>query len=200
MPTDEHRGGTWMTGSDGHRWFFDSGSISLDFAYSGDLGYGRPQWESLREPSDLGTWLTTRFSEPAAAVDASGLAAAKSLRNAISLVARALVDGQAPSADDVDTINEIAAGAPLAPRLGGGSRRPPAPTTERMLTTIARDAIHTLSADPGRLRRCSADDCSLLFLDTSRPGSRRWCSMSRCGGRAKARTHYRRHREGDGHV
>ncbi|MEV6911021.1 CGNR zinc finger domain-containing protein [Amycolatopsis sp. NPDC051071] len=38
--------------------------------------------------------------------------------------------------------------------------------------------------DPGtwRLaRECSADDCYLLFFDTSRSGNRRWCSMERCG-------------------
>lgn len=40
-----------------------------------------------------------------------------------------------------------------------------------------------------RLRECEA--CTWLFLDTSRGGRRRWCSMATCGNRAKARRHYR---------
>ncbi|MEK8104393.1 CGNR zinc finger domain-containing protein [Micromonospora sp. M12] len=36
--------------------------------------------------------------------------------------------------------------------------------------------------------------CVLHFYDTSRNGTRRWCSMDGCGGRAKAARHYQRHR------
>ncbi|NEE48667.1 CGNR zinc finger domain-containing protein, partial [Streptomyces sp. SID8455] len=39
------------------------------------------------------------------------------------------------------------------------------------------------------IRTCGADDCRLLFVDTSRPGKRRWCSMERCGNRHKVRAH-----------
>ena len=46
---------------------------------------------------------------------------------------------------------------------------------------------HTPDVD-GRIRECSADDCRLVYLDTSRSGTRRWCSMQRCGNRAKVRT------------
>lgn len=45
-----------------------------------------------------------------------------------------------------------------------------------------------------RVRRCAGMDrgCAWLFVDTSRGGTRRWCSMDACGNRAKARAHYRR--------
>jgi predicted RNA-binding Zn ribbon-like protein len=36
---------------------------------------------------------------------------------------------------------------------------------------------------------CAAEDCAFLFVDASRPGTRRWCSMQRCGNLAKIRTH-----------
>ena len=50
------------------------------------------------------------------------------------------------------------------------------------LATIAWDAVDLLAnADPRRLRECARPGCSLLFLDTSRPGRRQWCSMARCG-------------------
>ena len=40
--------------------------------------------------------------------------------------------------------------------------------------------------------RHAAEDCGWLFLDTSRSGRRRWCSMQSCGNRAKARRFYAR--------
>lgn len=45
---------------------------------------------------------------------------------------------------------------------------------------------------PGRLRPCANDDCHLFLLDRSRGGTGRWCSMSECGNRMKARRHYSR--------
>jgi len=43
---------------------------------------------------------------------------------------------------------------------------------------------------------CANPDCGWLFLDQSRRGNRRWCSMAECGSRAKARRHYRRKKQG----
>ncbi|MEU9869214.1 CGNR zinc finger domain-containing protein [Actinomadura sp. NPDC048021] len=48
------------------------------------------------------------------------------------------------------------------------------------------------TAPPGRLRHCEGTGCVLWFLDTSRSGRRRWCSMSGCGNRAKVKAHYQR--------
>jgi predicted RNA-binding Zn ribbon-like protein len=62
---------------------------------------------------------------------------------------------------------------------------------DRLLWPVARSAADLLvSADLARVRTCSADTCGWLFVDTSRNGSRRWCSMEVCGNRAKARRHY----------
>jgi hypothetical protein len=47
---------------------------------------------------------------------------------------------------------------------------------------------------PGRLRPCANDECRLFLLDHSRAGTARWCSMSGCGNRMKARRHYSRTR------
>lgn len=58
---------------------------------------------------------------------------------------------------------------------------------------IALDAWKVLTPERlARLRECAGRDCSRFFIDESRNGSRRWCSMSGCGNRAKARRHYRR--------
>ncbi|MEO8688757.1 MAG: CGNR zinc finger domain-containing protein [Solirubrobacteraceae bacterium] len=53
-----------------------------------------------------------------------------------------------------------------------------------------------LLRDPERLarvKRCA--QCTWLFLDRSRNGSRRWCSMGECGAQVKPRR-YRAARRG----
>jgi predicted RNA-binding Zn ribbon-like protein len=47
---------------------------------------------------------------------------------------------------------------------------------------------------PNRIRTCDHPHCVLWFLDTSKSGRRRWCSMDTCGNRAKASRHYDRTR------
>jgi predicted RNA-binding Zn ribbon-like protein len=48
--------------------------------------------------------------------------------------------------------------------------------------------------DLDRLRECKR--CTHLFLDHGRGQGRRWCSMARCGNRAKAETFRARHMAG----
>jgi predicted RNA-binding Zn ribbon-like protein len=45
-----------------------------------------------------------------------------------------------------------------------------------------------------RLKVCPGRHCGWVFYDQSRNNSGRWCSMSVCGGREKARAHYHRQR------
>jgi predicted RNA-binding Zn ribbon-like protein len=62
-----------------------------------------------------------------------------------------------------------------------------------VLAPVARDAARLLlDVDPRRIRRCAAEDCRRWFVDTSKGGRRRWCSMATCGNRAKAARHRRR--------
>lgn len=56
----------------------------------------------------------------------------------------------------------------------------------------ARNYLELLAAAPDRIRRCAHEACVLHFFDTSRNGTRRWCSMAGCGNRAKASRHYAR--------
>lgn len=62
----------------------------------------------------------------------------------------------------------------------------------------ARDYLHLLADRPHRIRGCANPECILHFYDTSKNGTRRWCSMAACGNRAKASRHYARHRRDDG--
>jgi len=62
-----------------------------------------------------------------------------------------------------------------------------------LLWPIAHSATELLTSDEiGRLKLCSG--CRWLFLDASKNDSRRWCTMTGCGNRAKARRFAARHR------
>ncbi|MCF8468287.1 MAG: CGNR zinc finger domain-containing protein, partial [Sneathiella sp.] len=39
---------------------------------------------------------------------------------------------------------------------------------------------------------CASDDCDLYFVNLSRNGRRRWCSMATCGNRAKVNAYLKR--------
>lgn len=59
----------------------------------------------------------------------------------------------------------------------------------------ARNYLDLMTRAPERIRTCSGGGCILHFFDTSRNGTRRWCSMAACGNRAKASRHYARSKE-----
>jgi predicted RNA-binding Zn ribbon-like protein len=51
---------------------------------------------------------------------------------------------------------------------------------------VVTGALELLESAPaGRLKRCPGENCGWVFLDTSKRGNRRWCSMSECGQQAK---------------
>jgi len=58
--------------------------------------------------------------------------------------------------------------------------------------TAAVNLLDLLKQAPDRIRRCQHPACVLWFYDTTRNGTRRWCSMATCGNRAKAHRHYDR--------
>ncbi|GAA1264147.1 CGNR zinc finger domain-containing protein [Saccharothrix xinjiangensis] len=187
---------TWartLTGHDGRRYRFDPGSFSLELLVTGGPGEYR-RYEVLHAPEDLATWLRDcRLTTTAPITDVhvthEDLERVKALRDAFLRVARALAHGAAPDPAHVEALNAATAETPR-PRLDPGTLALAwaAPVTgAQVLGAAARDAVRTIAT--GAIRECSADDCRLLFLDTSRSGSRRWCSMERCGNRHKVRTH-----------
>jgi predicted RNA-binding Zn ribbon-like protein len=54
-------------------------------------------------------------------------------------------------------------------------------------------AVLLSKTDYSRVRRC--ESCVVHFLDTSKKGSRRWCSMSICGNKLKVAAYQRRQRD-----
>lgn len=178
-----------MWGPDGRKWHFDSGSLALDFGYTGDYGYNRPDWERLHEPMDLHTWAASRFGPLDTPISNRQLVQACDMRSAVTALAHAAADGTAFEAHSVDLLNKTAAATPIRPHLPGGSTPASTPTLAAVLSTISGDAIDVFTTPGQRVRRCAGDNCPLIFFDHSRPNARRWCSMARCGNRAKVRTH-----------
>jgi predicted RNA-binding Zn ribbon-like protein len=169
---------------------FRAGRPSLDLVHTGGEGeYAK--WEIVHGAADLARWLAVILELPAVAATEADLAPMRALRAAITGAALACVAGRAPAGPDIAAINAVAAAPPLVPALlPAGGTTAVDPTAAQALSTLARDAVDLLGGPLARrIRVCGADDCGLLFVDASRPGTRRWCSMERCGNLAKVRRH-----------
>lgn len=70
------------------------------------------------------------------------------------------------------------------------------PPATRWLVVIVQDAIDLLcNADLSLLKQCDGPTCIRFFYDTTKNHKRRWCSVEKCGSRAKAAAYYHRIRE-----
>ncbi|GHE10280.1 CGNR zinc finger domain-containing protein [Streptomyces alanosinicus] len=61
-----------------------------------------------------------------------------------------------------------------------------------LLGYLAADNYVSLITEKSHRLHACANACGLYFLDTSRNGTRRWCSHDRCGNRVRAARHYAR--------
>lgn len=177
---------------------FRSGRLSLDFiATVGDREHmAFDRWRSDR---DFARWCVAA-GLTSKEIDMSGdqVTAARRLREALyRLVSHALAS-TLPDPADLKLVNAEARKPPRIPELIGIGH-PSAWTSEKpydaVLATIARDAVDLLSGSTvKRLRKCADAHCSILFIDTSRPGKRRWCSMNGCGNKVKKAAYRTRQR------
>jgi predicted RNA-binding Zn ribbon-like protein len=115
---------------------------------------------------------------------------ARQLREAIYGLVRTRIEGHPPPPAALSSVNEAAARPALGDRLvptPSGLRAEPLPgTASEALARIAREAVRLLGGpDADRVKECERPECSLLFLDETQSGRRRWCSMERCGNLAK---------------
>lgn len=172
---------------------FDAGALCLELPTTGGVG-SYLRHEALRTPDDLARWLADcRLRLTDVRVVDDDLPAARQLRSAIWSAAHAAMTGRPLPRPSVGMINELAARPAPIPLLAGDRRSWAIATTgAQALSAIARDAIDLFGGPYAkRVRMCTAPDCELIFVDLSRPGKRRWCSMERCGNRAKQRARRR---------
>jgi len=130
------------------------------------------------------------------------LAEAQRLQRALTELLTAVSTGESVAPMTIHVINR-------AQRFGSWSTQLTADgTTIRMERTLAGHgalpALASVAAAAGvlatsvpaeRLRRCASDECARWFVDSSKGGRRRWCSMATCGNRAKAARYRARHAE-----
>jgi predicted RNA-binding Zn ribbon-like protein len=178
--------------ADGDAFRFRAGRPSLDFCAT-LLWRHRGPVEQLRQPQDLACWLSEAgLCDRQAVATQDDLTQARSLREAAYRLFQAHLGDEPLLAADIATVNTAARRPGPAPEL----------TTRRQirwlsdepvlaaLSAVGRDCIDLLAgAAADRIRECAAPDCAFLFLDTSRPGARRWCAANRCGNRQHVRDH-----------
>ncbi|GHF78538.1 hypothetical protein GCM10018790_65670 [Kitasatospora xanthocidica] len=167
----------------------------LCFAFAGtlaDRGTGTP-FERLARPEDLSRWAVqsacTTAAPPCAEAD---LDHARHLREAIQRTGRALADAVPPSPADIALVNRAAAEPPSMPELApdAATVRWHGDSIAAVLSMVARDLIALCASEHrSRVRLCGNPDCGVPFVDTSRAGARRWCSMKTCGALVKKRAY-----------
>jgi predicted RNA-binding Zn ribbon-like protein len=155
-----------------------------------------PGAELLRSPTALVAWL--RRAGLLAGQGETAEADDHDLRRALVVREglRALTRGGVGPPDGLDV---AARGAALEVRVSpAGDLRfaaaPAAGVAGALGVLLAIAAVAGADGSWSRLKVCPGEDCGWVFYDGSRNRSGRWCSMSVCGGRAKARSHYHRRR------
>ncbi len=171
--------------------------LCLEFA---NTRYWRGQdtpTETLKEPADLAAWLKLPKLPPQKEFEQ-----ALALRETIHRLFDALAQGKTAGGRDFEELNAALASAPARKVL----RRAKdgydwdldvkSGTALALLAPVLWSAGDLLaSSNLAKVRRCANPECLYLFIDESRAGRRRWCTMSSCGNRAKARRHYHKSKQ-----
>src|SRR5688572_10353728 len=125
------------------------------------------------------------------------------LRSALREIFGTVADGTAAPADALAVLNRALEAVDDAIVLGtdGEPRHllvPRVPAADGPLAAVARSAFALLTeAESSRIHRCSNGRCVLLFYDTTRSATRRWCSAA-CMNRARSSRRYRERRQAVG--
>jgi predicted RNA-binding Zn ribbon-like protein len=194
------------------RFEFIAGALCLEFANTIHDSRAEDKGEELHAISDLLQW--AKEAELLSSADHERLAARykRSPREAAAALAKATVirdlllsmfagiaNGRSVSSQRLSALNSALAQGPGLLRVHKNSGRIETEWTsaadglQQVLFAVLTSAAELLASDRlGRIRECASADCTWLFVDESRNRSRRWCDMSACGNRMKARRHYQR--------
>lgn len=187
-------GARLLTPLHGEPFRFDAGSFALELLVTGAPGR-YAVYEIFDKPENLGPWIAeSRMTigipldpENVVATD-DEMAALRRFRDTLWRVAPMLAREEHPTPEDLAVINESVGEPPriAVDAVTGRTAWAPPVTGTQILAAAARDAVGIIGTDlRERVRQCQGSKCNLMFLDTSRPGNRRWCSMQRCGNRHK---------------
>jgi predicted RNA-binding Zn ribbon-like protein len=184
---------------DRHGFRFRGGCNAIDLPATLQARLSASPRELLNTPDDLARWLlSARMASSKPRTTAKNLATARVLREAIYVLAGKPSGAKAQAARA--TLNRIAADTAAAPQLQADGTMRLEGNAGALLVTLAREAVQLFGGDAAKLiRQCGSRSCTLYFVDNSRRGDRRWCSMSACGNKAKVSEFRRRKRETQPH-
>ena len=204
MHTNAGRAAPDLSGSGEETFLFLGDVLALDLVNTEVVVRGKPR-DLLATPEDVGQWwqAAQRSYPDRDVVQASGVArfdraallALKELRTALRGMFGALADGTTPASADIDVVNSVlrtGAHALMLPSSGAVQAGYQAqPGADSMRFAIALSALRLVrDGERPRLHRCSNDRCVLLFYDTTKSATRRWCSLG-CMDRARSAKRYR---------
>jgi len=128
------------------------------------------------------------------------LAALRNFREELRKEILAWEQGGAVSRSMVGELNALMAAHPMRTRLNAGGKKSATELwfelrqPDDLFAPLAHSAAMLFAnVDPGRVRKC--EQCVLHFQDTSKKGTRRWCSMRLCGNRRKVAAYAARQRK-----
>jgi len=120
----------------------------------------------------------------------------KTTRAAFRAIFSALIECTVPSQADANLLNTLLrTGYPFLEWESEGKPLFFYRTTQgpqgAMLLSLALSALHvTRDGEPKRLHHCENERCILLFYDSTKSATRRWCSLS-CLERTRSSQRYR---------
>jgi predicted RNA-binding Zn ribbon-like protein len=121
------------------------------------------------------------------------LAALTSLRRSLRGVAEALSAARVPDGREIVRINAIL-DVPVRQKLVGCEKQrrieiaPLRSDWDWILSRIAASAAEAIVAgQESRIKICANDECRWAFRDPTKAKTKRWCSDSTCGNRARVR-------------
>lgn len=174
-----------------HRSAIPAPPAHVALALCNTAGPGR---DALASTDDLARWyVQVGLAATAPAVADDDLQAARALRDGLR-AALAAGDGAAVAAIAAGWLESTPGCLCVEPDTLEPRFAPEGDTPRCLMVGAVLDALALVREMPDRVRTCAAPECGALYVDTSRNRSRRWCSMEKCGARAKASAYYRRRR------
>jgi predicted RNA-binding Zn ribbon-like protein len=190
---------------------FLSGSLALDLVNT-EMIVRRKKRDLLSSPDALAQWWQAALAHHPehAHVESEELAIdwtpelleeVKGLRQVLRTLSTRLIEEQVTTTEDLEALNQVlslghqsvqqTAQGLLStvyrvydPQKGGGILLPIALSALRLLTEAERQRLH----------KCKNDRCILFFYDTTKSGTRQWCSLE-CMNRSRSIHHYQQHKE-----
>lgn len=185
---------------------FIAGNLALDFSNTvHNHGMSDPD-DDLMAPSDLVEWANQagllRKGEIRLTEGAGDLTIrfrhALALRELLYQIFSRVAKGKKPKREAFHQFQDLYRKATRQAEFQGEANRyrlawSATDPLERVSHQIIRSAASLLTSEAlARVRQCAGENCSWLFVDTSRNRLRRWCDMRACGNRAKVERFRRR--------